>query len=158
MTKTTNLGLVKPDFGENVVEGNTGTGEPNEAANLDSIDTAIGTINTTLAGLGASVGPGSVPTYAASGAITQKLGTVNITAGSAAAMTLAPPTSGADDGKRLTILSTTAFAHTVVGTVGYSGTSNKTATFAAAIGSMLKLVAIAGVWYQEPSTGITISA
>lgn len=157
MTKTLNLGLVIPIHGINEVEGNT-AGVPNEAINLETIDTAIGTINTTLAGLGASVGPGSVPTYAASGAITQKLGTVSISAGSAAAMTLAAPTSGADDGKRLTIISLSAFAHTVVGAVGYSGTSNKTATFGAGVGNMLKLIALGGVWYQEPSIGITISA
>ena len=41
---------------------------------------------------------------------------------------------------------------------GYSGTSNKTATFGATIGNMLNLVAIDGVWYELPSTGITISA
>jgi hypothetical protein len=154
MTVTTgNLGLVKPDYDENVVSGNTATGEANEAANLDYIDAAI-------SGLGGAVSPSgvSVTNYAASGAITQKSGIVTLSAASAEAMTLAPPTSGADDGKLLTIISKTAFAHTVVGTVGYSGTTNKTATFGAVIGNLLRLIAIAGVWYQLPSTGITISA
>jgi len=148
-----NLGLVKPDADTNVVSGNTAAGEANEAANLDAIDTA-------LSGLGgAATASGlSVVNYPASGAITQKSGIVTLSAASAEAMTLAAPTSGADDGKRLAIVSKTAFAHTVVGAVGYSGTANKTATFGAVIGNMLKLVAIAGVWYQEPSTGITISA
>lgn len=148
--KTPVLGLQLPDADENVVSGNTPKGQSNEAANELIIEAAF-------VALGLPTGA-AVPAYAASGAITQKSGTVKLTAASAEAMTLAPPTAGVDDGKHLTILSTTAFAHTVVGTVGYSGTANKTATFGAAIGNMLKLVAINGVWYQEPSTGITISA
>jgi hypothetical protein len=157
MSKTATLGLVKPTHGINEVEGQDPSGESNEAMNLDKIDVAIALVNTTLSGLGASVGPGSVPTYAADGAITQKLGTVTISKGSAAAMTLAAPTSGTDDGKHLTILSTTAFAHVVTGAAGFNGGANHTATFGAAVGNMLKLVAIGGVWYEEPSTGITLS-
>lgn len=148
-----NLGLVKPDADTNVVSGNTAAGEANEAANLDAIDTAI-------SGLGGAVSASgvSVANYPASGAITQKSGIVTLSAASAEAMTLAAPTAGADDGKELRIISKTAFAHTVVGAVGYSGTANKTATFGAAIGNTLNLIALGGVWYQMPSTGITISA
>lgn len=150
--KTANLGLALPGHGINVVEGNT-AGVANEVVNEDILDAAI-------AGLGgaASASGLSVVAYPASGAITQKSGIVTLSAASAEAMTLAAPTSGADDGKTLRIVSLTAFAHTVVGAVGYSGTSNKTATFGAVIGNMLNLVALGGVWYQRPSTGITISA
>lgn len=154
MTITTGaLGLVKPDADTNVVAGNTALGEANQAFNEDLIDTAI-------SGLGgaASASGVNVANYAASGAITQKSGIVTLSAASAEAMTLAAPTAGADDGKRLCIVSLTAFAHTVVGAAGYSGTANKTATFGATIGNMLRLIALGGVWYQEPSTGITISA
>ncbi|MBZ5700256.1 MAG: hypothetical protein LAN84_00255 [Acidobacteriia bacterium] len=153
MSTTANLGLVKPTHGINVVEGETATGQPNEAANLDAIDLA-------LSGLGgaASASGVSVADYPASGAITQKAGVVTLSAASAEAMTLAAPTAGADDGKHLAIVSKTAFAHTVVGAVGYSGGTNKTATFGAAAGNMLLLIALGGVWYQLPSTGITLSA
>lgn len=39
--KTTNLGLVKPGHGVNVVEGQDPSGQSNEAENLDLIDAAI---------------------------------------------------------------------------------------------------------------------
>lgn len=42
---TTFLGLVKPQHGINVVEGDTAQGEPNEAANLDAIDAAIAALS-----------------------------------------------------------------------------------------------------------------
>lgn len=153
MAKTANLGLVKSDANVSILSGNTATGESFGDANADLIDTSLAA----LGGAGSASGI-SVVNYAASGAIAQKSGVVTISKAGVAAMTLAAPTSGADDGKELKIISLTAFAHTVVGAVGYSGGSNKTATFAAAIGNLLRLIALGGVWYQLPSTGITISA
>jgi hypothetical protein len=44
LLKTPYLGLVRPQHGENEVEGNT-AGVPNEAANLDAIDAAILALN-----------------------------------------------------------------------------------------------------------------
>lgn len=55
MSKTTNLGLVKPGHGTNVVEGNDPSGESNEAKNLDAIDAAIKALQD--AGGGGAGGP-----------------------------------------------------------------------------------------------------
>jgi hypothetical protein len=85
-----------------------------------------------------------------------KEGLVFITKGSAAAITLATPTAGlpaagGDDGKVLTIVSTTAFAHTVTTAQNKiadgSTTTKDTLTFAAHAGSCAKLVAYNALWY-----------
>lgn len=147
--KTATFGLVKPTHGINEVEGTTG-GVPNEAANLDAIDAA-------LVAAGTPTGA-AIPTYATSGAITQKSGTVGIGSAGALTMTLANPVSGTDDGKRLSIVATTAHAHIVTTTAAINGGSNHKATFGGALGDQLNLVAIGGVWYQTPSTNITLAA
>src|SRR6185437_4328756 len=85
-----------------------------------------------------------------------KEGNVFITKGSAAAITLATPTAGlpsagGDDGKTLTIVSTTAFAHVVTTAANKiadgSTTTKDTLTFAAHAGSCAKLVAYNALWY-----------
>lgn len=101
-------------------------------------------------------------TDAASGAIAIKEGTVAITKAGVAVMTLAVPTagsipSGGDDFKKLEILSTTAQAHTVTTPANGLNGNRLTATFAAAAGNSLKLVALGGVWYVVGSTGITLT-
>lgn len=93
----------------------------------------------------------------ASGVIAQKTGTLFITDASAAALTLAAPTSGTDDGSKLSIVSTTAAAHTVVTPANKLNGTHTTATFAAAIGNSVDLVAYQGVWYVWNSIGITVS-
>jgi hypothetical protein len=55
MALTTRLALVKPGFGENVVDGETASGQPNEAWNLDTIDAAIAALQDASAGLSATV-------------------------------------------------------------------------------------------------------
>lgn len=100
--------------------------------------------------------------YAASGAIAQKEGVVPITAGAAAALTLAAPnpglpSAGGDDGKILSVISTTAFAHTVTTPANGINGSKHIATFAAAVDSFIQLVAYNGVWYATPQNGITLS-
>lgn len=150
--KTAILGLVKPDADENVVSGNTATGESNEAANLDIIEAA-------LVALGA--GPGgarAVANYTASGAIAQKTGTVMLSGTGVQVMTLANPVSGTDDGKTLAIVATSAHAHTVATVAGISGGANHKATFGGALGDTLNLKALGGVWYLEPSINQTLSA
>jgi hypothetical protein len=152
MSKTARLALVKPTHGINEVEGETG-GVPNEAVNLDLIDAAISALQDKSA----------LNDYTASGAITQKSGIVTLSATSAGVMTLANPTAGAqtaggDDGKRLAIISKTAFAHTVATVAGISSGSNHKATFGGAIGDMLNLVALGGVWFLEPSINQALSA
>jgi hypothetical protein len=152
MTVTARLALVKPDAGTNVVEGETATGQPNESFNLDAIDTAIAALQDTVPPLGA-------PYYAASGAITQKAGLVMILKVGVAAMTLADPVAGADDGKVLRILGLTPYAHTVmVPTVFlYGGLNRTTATFGGALGDMLCLIAVQGRWVLLPSINQTLS-
>ncbi len=86
---------------------------------------------------------------AGDGAIAIKSGAVIITKGSAAALTLADPTAGTDDGKQLNIYSTTAFAHTVTiaGGLNGAGAGADVGTFTAAAGNWLRLVAYNGKWY-----------
>lgn len=84
--------------------------------------------------------------------------TVTITKGSAAALTLAAPTT-VPDGTTLTIVSTTAFAHTVTQTTpGFNGggAASDVATFGAAAGNSISLIATGGVWYVTNLTGVTL--
>ena len=141
MSKTTGvLGLSKPLFGVDPLIGK----------DLDALDAALTT-------------PRTMTAYAANGAILQKEGTVRITKTSAAAMTLADPVSGAqagavgDDGKELTIVSSTAFAHVITIAGGLAGGALNTITLAAAVGNLVRLKAIAGKWYLLPSIGATAS-
>lgn len=97
-----------------------------------------------------------------SGAITIVTGCVLITDASAAALTLALPVAGAasaggQDGASLTIISTTAAAHTVTTPAsGINGTLH-IATFAAAVGNAVTLTAYNGKWYASTLNGVTIS-
>lgn len=119
-------------------------------ADMDALDRALG-----------------LSTYAASGAITQKEGFVVITkTGSLAAMTLGLPTAGlpsaqGDDGRELTIFSTTAFAHTVTtpanGIVDGTSTTKDTYTFAAHAGGSVTLAAFGGSWYMISSVAGALS-
>lgn len=98
--------------------------------------------------------------FSADGAITVKSGYAHITKGSAAALTLAAPTSGDDDGKRLVILSETAFAHTVTQTTpGFNnaGAAGDVATFGAAAGNSIAVVARGGKWWVENLQGVTLA-
>lgn len=87
------------------------------------------------------------------GAITIKNGVVFITKGSAAAVTLADPTTGTDDGKVLEIIATTAFFHTVSNAAGsgFNGngaTSDVWSAGGALTGQVaLRVRAYLGKWY-----------
>jgi hypothetical protein len=148
MQTSANLGFPIPDRGSNNWSG-IKNGETAARIALKAIDSA-------LAALQAGE-QDKVTNYSANGAITQKDGTVTISKGSAAAMTLADPATPADDGKKLSIISKTAFAHVVTSAGGYFGGANHTATFGGTIGDGLHLEAIAGKWYELPSTNITLS-
>ncbi len=92
--------------------------------------------------------PQAYQVVAADGAITIAHGTVYITKGSAAALTIAnPPLSM--DGAVLNIVSTTPHAHTVTYTAGFNngGTSSDVATFGTARGNGFTITAYQGVWY-----------
>ena len=98
--------------------------------------------------------------FSANGAIDPHLNSsVVITKTSACALTLAAPTAGDDDGHTIRIVSTTAFAHTVVVTgfkMGVTG-SNLKVTFAAFAGCSLYLYAYQGAWYLLSMNGGTCS-
>ena len=133
----------------------------------DALNVAAGGL---IDGSGGSVGAGGdiVSNYsaaAASGAITQKSGTVVITKAGVAALTLADPTSGApsaggDDGKRLTFISATANAHTLDNSAGSGfnagGAASDVGTFGGAKGDNITLIAYAGKWYVESKTNVTL--
>lgn len=94
------------------------------------------------------------------GAILARSGSVVITKGSAAALTLAAPVAGIDDGKRLTIVTATAFAHTVTNTSpGFNnlGASGDVATFTGAVGNGMEIVAYNGVWYTVQLRNVALA-
>lgn len=97
----------------------------------------------------------------ADGAITQKSGVCVISKATAAALTIADPTNLTDDGKRLTITSKTAAAHTVDNSAGSGfnagGAASDVGTFGGAKGDTLELLAMGGVWYVTSKTNVTLS-
>lgn len=93
------------------------------------------------------------------GAISIKNGVVALTKGSAAAITIATPTAGVDDGAYLEIYTETAFAHVVTqGTDGFNAKgASGTATFTAAKGNAFSIVARNGHWWTTSTLGVTIA-
>jgi hypothetical protein len=85
----------------------------------------------------------------ADGAITIKEGVATLDKTSPLLATLANPIATTDDHKRLTIVSLSAQAHTITCTGGFgnAGTGEDVATFTAAIGACLDLIAFQGYWY-----------
>lgn len=88
-----------------------------------------------------------VTAASADGAITIANGTVKVTKGSAAALTLAAP-STAQEGIRMLITAQTAHAHTVTVTAGFNGggTGADVATFGGAVGDCMEIIAINQKW------------
>lgn len=101
-----------------------------------------------------------VQTLAASGAIPPRWpGVYNVTKAGVAALTLAAPTAGVDDGVVITVTSSTANAHTLTATgLLQTGTASvNVATFAAQAGAGVTLMAVNGKWNVISSVGITFS-
>jgi hypothetical protein len=95
-------------------------------------------------------------------AIQATQGVFTITKGSAAAYTLAAPlagfpSAGGQDGYVLLINSLTAYAHVVTVPSNVFNGNKATATFAAAVGNAIKLVAKNGVWLVVQNNGVTLS-
>ena len=92
--------------------------------------------------------PQAFQVLSADGAITIAHGTVIITKGSAAAITIANPPLEMD-GAVLNIVSAAGFAHTVTYTAGFNGgsTASDVATFGTAKGDSFTVTAYQGVWY-----------
>lgn len=110
----------------------------------------------------AKAGPHVQAVASADGAVTiPSVGskTVLITKGSAAALTLALPTT-AQNGVRISFVAMTAFAHTVTrATEGFNdlGSSGDVATFAAAKGNGFTVEAYEGDWMVLSNIGVTIA-
>ncbi len=101
--------------------------------------------------------PPRTQTFSVNGAITIAHGTVMITKAGVLAGTLdSPPTSM--NGARLLISTTTANAHVITCALFYNGVTNNTATWTAAAGNCMELVAWDGVWYVVSLRGVTLSA
>jgi hypothetical protein len=95
-----------------------------------------------------------------------------ISTGSADAITLVAPISGGglggasgssfpnlmgQDNIILKFFATTAFAHTITTPANAINGSKHIATFAAAVGNNIVLIAHSGVWYVNSSVGITLT-
>ncbi len=97
----------------------------------------------------------------ADGAITIKSGVVKIakTVAGVVAATLANPTAGTDDFKKLNIISNQAQANTVTVTGGFGngGSGKDVCTFGGAIGDNVELMAYGGYWYVTGGTGFTLA-
>jgi hypothetical protein len=84
--------------------------------------------------------------------------TAFITTGSADAATLALPVAGADDGKILTVISTTAFAHTITTPAsGLQPGNLHICTFTAAAGNYCQFTAFNGAWWVGNKLNATIT-
>lgn len=96
-------------------------------------------------------------TYTAAGALTVQPGLSYIN-GTTLAMTLVNPTQQ-QNGMVMIIMATNASAHTVTYTAGFNGgtTARDVATFAAAIGNNLVIIAFNGVWWLVSQIGITLA-
>ena len=102
----------------------------------------------------------AVVAYAANGAISIYSHTAVITKGTAAAMTLAAPTATTHDGVTITIVSDTAAAHTITATtIGFNkgDAASDVATFTAAIGNTLQVVAYQGEWLVTGNINATLA-
>jgi hypothetical protein len=82
-----------------------------------------------------------------------------LTKAGVAAMTLAAPTAGADDGLLIEITSSTANAHTVTATGLYEDGAGHVnlATFPGSIGGYLKLMAYNAKWYVLAAFNVTMT-
>lgn len=96
-------------------------------------------------------------TYTAAGALTVQPG-LSFINGTTLAMTIVNPTIE-QNGLVMIIMATNASAHTVTYTAGFNGgtTARDVATFAAAVGNNLVIVAFNGVWWVQSSLGITLA-
>ena len=100
-----------------------------------------------------------VTTKSSDGAITVTDSIIKITKAGVCALTLADPASG-DDGTVITIVSTTANAHTVSNAAGSGfnagGSSSDVGTFSGAIGDNLVVMALGSKWHVLSSVGVTL--
>lgn len=101
---------------------------------------------------------GDVQDYTASGAIAIAYDFHTISVDGVGAMTLAAPTA-AQTGRILSIVSTTANAHTLTYTGGFGGggAGEDVATFSGAVGDSITLRAIGTLWYVVGTHQVTLA-
>ena len=132
----------------NMVEFEDADGNVNFAVDADGNITAVGSVNPAM------------QVIADDGAISITEGLVLLTKAGAIAATLAAPTDVTDDGKRLTIMSTTAQTHTVTQTdPGFNSgsTGSDVATWGGAIGDSMEAIAYGAVWHVTNLTNVTLA-
>lgn len=93
-----------------------------------------------------------------SGAIGIKSGVELITLAGIAALTLAAPVAGQDDGKELKVISTTANAHTITTPASGINGAYHVFTFAGYIGNSVSFTAYNGIWWVGTTSSGTASA
>jgi hypothetical protein len=130
-TSTPKLGISLPATGNPDYQATNGEGLL--AAAITALETAI---------FGATK-------YTAAGAIGIAKGQALLMAGSAAAMTLVAPTAVTHDGLQLTIVALDAYAYTVTTPASAINGAKHIATWTAAIGNNINLIAFNGVWYTD---------
>ncbi len=102
---------------------------------------------------------GEFVAYAASGAIAVRSHTALLTKAGVGEMTLAVPTATTHDGIVITVVSTTAQAHTVTATtVGFNegNAASDVGTFGGAIADNFSFIAYQGEWYTLTNTNVTL--
>lgn len=95
-------------------------------------------------------------TYTVSGAITIQPGVQFLGSGGALSMTLANPTTE-QNGMIMILKASTAQAHVVTYTAGFDGrgASTDVATWTAAIGNHITVIAVSGIWWIVSISGVT---
>jgi hypothetical protein len=96
----------------------------------------------------------------ADGAISIDQGVVTLNKAGVLAASIVKPTALTDDYKLITITSLSAQLHTLVitgGTFGNGGAGFTTATFGAAAGNSITLLAYNGQWYVVGNRGVTFA-
>jgi hypothetical protein len=120
-------------------------------SNMDSSEAAILAMQAKMGVQSLIANDGAIPLVA---------GTVMVTKAGVCAMTLAAPTA-AMNGQRITVISTTANAHTLTATNlledGVTGGAKDLATFAAFAGASVELEAYALEWYVVSKNAVTIT-
>jgi hypothetical protein len=105
-------------------------------------------------------GAAGVESFAVDGALTKTTGVKVLTKGSVGAYTLAAPTA-AEEGRRLTIINGSAFAHVLTATNliddGVTGGAKDTATFGAFVGASIELIAYNLKWTVLAKNVVTIA-
>ena len=84
-------------------------------------------------------------------------GSTFITTAGVDATSLATPTAGTDDGKKVTVVDAGGHAHTITTSANKIVPSHSTVTFNGTAGSFVILEAFNGLWFPLAQSGVTIS-